>query len=180
MKHQRVYSVWKSMRYRCKDPKNMDYFGRGIKVCTAWRNDFYTFQEWALDNGYQDSLVIDRKNNDKGYSPSNCRWVTPLQNSANRRNSRLVTYKGKTYTTREISELAGISQDMANNRFKLGWSVEKIIMTPGRKTRKKYEYNGSSYTITELSKLSGIKYDTLHQRIKSQKWSVKRSVEEFV
>jgi hypothetical protein len=75
------------MLSRCYSPG--DYHGewyrdRGIGVCDAWRNDFSAFYDWALENGYADDLTIERKDNDKGYSPDNCEWLTILEQCHNR------------------------------------------------------------------------------------------------
>jgi hypothetical protein len=72
------------MKDRCHNPKSKywsRYGGRGIKVFAEWRNDFSAFRDWALGNGYQKDLTIDRIDNDKGYSPSNCQWITREENA---------------------------------------------------------------------------------------------------
>ena len=61
------------------------YKGRGITMCDEWRRDFLSFERWALENGYKKDLLLDRIDNYKGYSPENCRWVTPKQSTNNRR-----------------------------------------------------------------------------------------------
>ena len=66
------------------------------------------FKKWALTNGYHEGLQIDRRNNDKGYSPENCRWVTCKDNQRNRRNNRLITIDGKTQTATEWAIEKGI------------------------------------------------------------------------
>jgi hypothetical protein len=80
--------VWREMNRRCTDPRVSnynDYGGRGITVCAAWRKDFVLFREWALSNGYEEGLFIDRIDNDMGYGPENCRWVTRVENNRNKR-----------------------------------------------------------------------------------------------
>ena len=75
----RLYSIWQNMKARCKGSTSHNkkyYTDKGIKVCDEWVNDFPAFKAWALQNGYDDTLSIDRKDNNSGYSESNCRWVT--------------------------------------------------------------------------------------------------------
>lgn len=84
--YSRLHRIWKNMRERCSNPTSDKwgrYGGRGISVDPDWEN-FRVFQDWALGNGYADGLTIDRVNNDRGYEPGNCRWITDLENLMNR------------------------------------------------------------------------------------------------
>ena len=88
----RLYSVWDSMLVRVGVHKGADekkkrfYQDRGITVCDEWLV-FENFRDWALSHGYSDDLEIDRIDNDKGYCPENCRWVSRRENLNNRRNT---------------------------------------------------------------------------------------------
>jgi len=85
-----IHILWRSINDRCK-PTNKhtkDYYDRNIHVCDSWKNSFWSFYWWCKFSGYKKGLQIDRKNNDKGYSPDNCRFVTNRQNSLNKRRIR--------------------------------------------------------------------------------------------
>ena len=93
----RLYMVWMGMKQRCSNPnhKQYKYYGaRGIAVCSAWVNSFQNFSNWAIENGYDESAprgqcTIDRIDNDRGYSPDNCRWVDAITQRHNRRDSNM-------------------------------------------------------------------------------------------
>lgn len=90
MSNTRLHRIWNGMKQRCSNPnfkQYKDYGGRGIKVCDEWNGKygFDAFAEWALSNGYSESLEIDRQNNELGYFPDNCRWVTHKENMNNTR-----------------------------------------------------------------------------------------------
>ena len=90
-KNKRLLKIWHNMHSRCKNDNASNYKrygGRGIKVCEEW-NCFKTFELWALGNGYSDFLTIDRINNDKNYSPDNCRWATMKEQAQNPCTSKL-------------------------------------------------------------------------------------------
>jgi hypothetical protein len=103
--HKRLYQCYQSMVWRCSGriPRyNERYFDRGIKVCDEW--DYWpAFAKWALANGYADHLEIDRTDNDKGYSPENCRWVTKTVQNRNR-DMELVKRSIKATKTRQFSK----------------------------------------------------------------------------
>jgi hypothetical protein len=80
------------MKGRCHNPKHSNYYkygARGIEVCNEWRCSYEVFRGWALLNGYGPGLQLDRKDNNQGYSPSNCQFISNAKNSRNRRSTKL-------------------------------------------------------------------------------------------
>lgn len=132
----RLYIIWGSMKARCyqKTAKSYkDYGERGISVCEEWKNDFLSFYNWAISNGYSDKLTLDRIDNNSGYEPSNCRWVTHKIQENNRRCVPKYTYNGMTHTITEWSELLGINAKALRKRIRiLGWPIDKAFCTPLR------------------------------------------------
>ncbi|MBT1162098.1 hypothetical protein [Bifidobacterium sp. SO1] len=103
--NRRLYQIWNKMNVRCSNPKAQyysSYGGRGISVCDEWKQ-WEPFRDWALDHGYTDDLTIDRINNEHDYTPENCRWVTPMENSNNKRNNLYIMYQGEIKTCAEWS-----------------------------------------------------------------------------
>ena len=90
MKHTRIYETWCGMKKRCYNPNSKsykDYGERGIVVCDEWKNDFLSFYNWSVQNGYGENLQIDRIDTNGNYEPSNCRWITHAEQQRNRRNN---------------------------------------------------------------------------------------------
>lgn len=127
----RIYETWVNMRGRCNNPnckQYKDYGGRGIKVCKEW-DDFIIFRDWALANGYQDNLTIDRIDNERGYSPDNCRWVDRQTQQNNRRTNVILEYDGEKHTLAEWSRIKGIPQATIRARLRYGWEDTEKILT---------------------------------------------------
>ncbi len=138
----RLYSIWHQIVDRCTNPKckhYKDYGGRGIALCKEWRENPSSFCEWAMANGYDDSLSIDRIDNNGNYQPSNCRWITLAKQQTNKRNNVLLTYNGKTQCIAEWIRELGLNKNRTYNRIKNGWTdVEEIFFSTRDKRKERY------------------------------------------
>lgn len=126
----RLYNIWNKMKDRCNNNKidcYKNYGGRGIFVCKEWVDNFYNFKTWAINNGYDDSLTIDRINNNGNYEPNNCRWATRTQQANNTRTNRLLTYNGVTKTFTEWAKFLGIENSTLYGRIKRNLSEDEIF-----------------------------------------------------
>lgn len=144
-RHSRLSAIFNGMKYRCCCPNYKgykNYGARGITVCREWLNKerihtyahnnptkgFLAFQEWALANGYADNLTLDRIDNNKGYCPENCRWVTPKVQNNNKRNNLFITYKGRAQTLKQWCDELNLSYAKTFQRLnKLHWSVSEAF-----------------------------------------------------
>ena len=148
--HSRLSVIFRTMKKRCYYPKHVCYYNygaRGIKLCEEWNNreivrisgirytkGYLNFKKWALENGYQDNLTIDRIDVNADYSPSNCRWVTQKEQANNRRNNIYVSYKGKIQTLKQWCEELHLPYGAIKDRVsKLKWDCIKALETPIKK-----------------------------------------------
>lgn len=200
------YSRWRNIMNRCYDENNpafKNYGGRGIKVHQPW-HDIRNFVA-DLPSGYKPGAQLDRIDNDGDYEPGNIRWATPKQNSANRRSTTKLTFKGETKSQREWARQLGIDERLINSRINsLGWSVDRALSEPalekldvvkrasaarwaghetqgrpGPKTSRRLlrvNYAGCEMTMAELSDHCGIGTKDLRRRIFELGWPVDRAI----
>ena len=108
----RLYKIYRSMLSRCTNPNATgyaNYGGRSIGICEEWENDFSTFEEWAQKSGYDENLSLDRIDVDEGYCPLNCRFVTKIAQSHNRRNTIYVIFEGEKVRLAALAQKFNIS-----------------------------------------------------------------------
>ena len=123
--------VYRSMKTRCKSDyfESHLYYDKGIIICDEWLNDFELFESWSINNGYKKGLQLDRKNNSKGYSPKNCRYVTPKVNVNNRDNTLYVNYKNKKWSLQLLLVYLKNPNkyNTVRSRILRGWDIEKAL-----------------------------------------------------
>lgn len=134
-----LYIKWAQMIKRCYDPSDPHfdrYGGRGITVCDEWKEGPTKFIEWAeLRTDRTDGKTLDRIDNNKGYSPDNCRWATRKQQQQNRNVNIIIEINGETKVLSEWCEIYGIKHETARSRIKRGWSPIEAVTTPVNKAK---------------------------------------------
>lgn len=127
----KLYGVWQGMIRRCTYKKHIDYEwyqSKGISVCDEWGKNFLNFYDWSMTHGYEEGLTLDRIDNNKGYCPENCRWVTPKEQANNRSTNINITYNGETKTLKQWAEFLGINYSCLYGRVRVrGIPFEEAI-----------------------------------------------------
>lgn len=125
-----IYDTWNRMMHRCYDinhHKYPRYGARGVIICNEWKNNYDNFYNWAINNGFELGLSIDRINNDGNYEPSNCRWATRKQQMNNTSRNRYITYNNETHTLAEWCDILGIKYGTASSRLHRGKTIEQAF-----------------------------------------------------
>ena len=170
----RLKSIYNGMRLRCYNENNINYKyygGKGVTICDEWLLSFENFFDWAINNGYNENLTIDRIDSEKGYSPKNCKWSTKKEQCYNRSMSVKLTHDGETMYLTQWAEKLNIDKKILSWRYNHGWSVEEILTRPRDYKERKLSLNGETHSMSEWSRITGIKLATISYRIKNG-WSV--------
>lgn len=133
----KLYRIYKALINRCyrqKDINYKNYGGRGISVCQEWLNDFMSFYNWAVLNGYQENLSIDRINVNGNYEPNNCRWTDKITQANNTRRNHYIEYNKQVKTLSQWAKELNVSTGLIKGRLKKGWTIEQVFTTPKRIT----------------------------------------------
>lgn len=133
MSGSRIYRIYRKMLNRCyrEQDESYKYYGaKGIRVCDEWKNNSGKFIEWALSNGYDDTLSIDRIDTNGDYEPDNCRWITMHEQCLNRKTNIHLEYRGETKTVTEWAEALGMDRRLIYDRLKRGWNTEDALSRP--------------------------------------------------
>lgn len=132
----KLYRIYYGMLARCYKPQDKyfkSYGGKGITVCKEWKENYINFKNWAMANNYKEGLSIDRIDSNKNYEPLNCRWVTLKEQGRNKKNVKLILYKGKEYYISDLAEMFNINRSTLYNRLKTGWDIEKALTTKNQR-----------------------------------------------
>lgn len=164
-----LYKRWINIKTRCYNENRSDYKyygGKGIIMCDEWKNDFMSFYDWSMENGYFDELTIDRIDVNGNYDPDNCRWVDTKTQLNNMSSNKNIEYDGKTQTISEWSEELNMKYSSLYGRLESHkWDIERALTEELYSAHKKYYYNGEYHTLPELAVISDIGYKALYLRI---------------
>lgn len=177
----RTYRIWNAMLARCRNQNHASwphYGGRGIGVCEQWSN----FTQFLADMGEAPhDRSIDRIDNNKGYSPDNCRWANNKEQAANKSNNHHITINGETKLLAEWCKIYSISAPAVANRIKRGWSEEKAITTPTDRNNnsnyKLFTWNGETKPIRQWAASQNLPFARVYKRISCYKWPPERALE---
>jgi len=135
----KLQAVWAGIHGRCNSPKHRswkDYGAKGITLCSEWsgRSGSVNFVKWAIINGYKYGLDIDRIDNTKGYSPTNCRFVSRQVNCWNKSNNLLLTFQDETKCSAEwgADPRCVVPSNQFQQRIKCDWPIDRALFTPLR------------------------------------------------
>lgn len=138
--YKRLYSIYNGIKKRCYNRNELrykDYGARGIVMCDEWlnpRDGFDRFAEWALSNGYDDTLTIERIDVNGDYAPYNCKWITLVEQSRNKRCTKWVEYKGERIQLIVLCQRENVCYDTVHDRiYHRGWELERAIKTPSQR-----------------------------------------------
>jgi len=176
----RLGRIYHNMKTRCYNPnydKYKYYGGKGIKVCDEWLESWYAFEDWAMENGYNDSLTLDRIDPEGNYSPENCRWISMKEQANNRTSNRMIEYNGETKSLQQWADILGIKAHTLSQRLDTGWSVEDAMTTPVHTEfgSNPITYNGVTLPMAEWSRRLGLSPNSVANRI-ARGWSVEDAV----
>ena len=182
MNHPRLMRIHNNMKQRCNNPNNTvykNYGAKGIRVCDEWKY-FKNFKNWALKNGYNDTLTIDRIDSNGNYEPSNCRWVSRKVQANNRETNVNIEFNGETHTLTEWAEKLCISQKTLWARLNNPeWTTERALTERPHKEfsgGKTLTHNGETHSIWEWARITGIKPTTISARINRSGWAIDKAL----
>jgi len=131
----RLKRIYYHMTKRCSDPSRRDYRwygGKGISVCKEWLDDPLKFFLWAIENGYNDNLTIERSENSRGYCPDNCSWIPRYKQYQNYSQLRMISAFGE---SKHLQAWASdkrciVTRSALRCRIEAGWFPEEAMATP--------------------------------------------------
>lgn len=164
----RLFSIWSGIKSRCNNPNTEHYDrygGRGISICEEWENNFTSFYDWSVNNGYADHLSIDRKDVNGNYEPNNCKWSTNKEQAQNKENTLYVNCGSYNMTASEFSKQNCIDYDYIKRKIKKGYDAETII----KYWNILHNHSEDNMTVKEAASYYNVSIPTIRNWIKKGK-----------
>lgn len=139
--------IYRGMKQRCYYEGHIKYNyygGRGIGICKEWLDNPSSFYEWSYRNGYKKGLSIERINNDEGYNPENCKFITLSEQQNNKRSSIKIIINNETKILSEWCKIYNISRSTVDRRVKSGMTYEEALKKPTKTQLKEVDYDKNS------------------------------------
>lgn len=184
-----LYTLWQSMITRCHYPSHRSfkhYGAKGITVYKGWRTNFKSFYNWAIKNGWSNGLTLDRKKNNLGYNPRNCRWVTIAEQNRNKSNNVFITAFNETKCVIDWvnDNRCSVSFNTLIYRIKtLKMNPEEAIVNPnmnntaGTKSNAIFvKYKKSNVLLSEICSKLNLDYKMVRDRL-YKGWGVEEAIE---
>lgn len=178
------YNVWSAMIYRCENPNcpaYENYGGRGITVCSEWRNEFSAFYA-HIGPRPSAKYSLDRwPNKDGNYEPGNVRWATQIQQCNNLRTNKILTANGETHTLAEWARIKNIDPSAISRRLKMGWDEQRAVNEPSNKSAGRFistkmlTFQGETLSMNDWARRNGFPLHLVKQRISSG-WPVETAI----
>ena len=168
--YERLHRIYHQIKRRCYNTRTQrykDYGGRGITMCDEWLENYDNFIDWALSNGYDETLTIDRIDNDGNYEPSNCRWITKKAQNRNKRTNVMVEYNGEMKCLRDWCDELNLPYDATHNRITKGWDVERAFTEP---------LFDAENSVARIAREHGIHPETLRDRLGKLGWDLESAL----
>lgn len=185
LRYTQIYMIWAGIKDRT-NPKNHNcknnYKKFNIKMCDEWKNDFMSFYNWAIVNGYKKEKLSNNKNKwtiDRidiygNYEPDNCRWVTNLEQSNNQTTNRKIKYLGITKNLSEWCRELNLRYGTILYRLKLGWGVEKAF-SKDTDIQNYYQYNDKKLNINDICNITGLTKTNVWNRL-HRGWDIEKII----
>ncbi len=165
------YSIWIGMKGRCYNKGNSgykDYGERGISVCSRWLDKDNGFENFIIDMGLRpdSNYSIERINNDKGYTPDNCRWETQFSQSRNHRRNHWLELNGERMVLTDWAHKIGITPSALQSRLKNMPRERALTMEANRDKKRYIEAGGKRLTLIEWADELGLSKSQIQRRLK--------------
>lgn len=180
--HRGIAGIWGKMKWRCYNPncpQYPNYGGRGIVVCDEWKDNCAAFIEWALANGYEKGLTIERIDVNGNYEPNNCTWIPNEEQWKNRREKKSKHFGGERVSLKAVCAEKGLDYSVIKERLTMGWDIDKALSEPVKKYNVLRDAAGNRIVLAAVARKHGVDESSLRKRVRRGQ-SLEQAVQELL